>query len=312
MNTTPTMSPTPRRQSGLVGPIVLIGAGIVLLLNNFGILGWEIWEALFRLWPLILIAAGLDILIGRRSIWGSLLVAAVFLALLAGGLYYLGVGFASGQPLATEQISQGLEGAMRAEIELSPGVGNLRLASASESAPLLAGSIALDEGRRVTRDFRMSGDTAYLTLRETSPGFPFFPAGRSDRRWDLRLTRDIPIKLRVRGGVGNSTLDLLDARVTELSVNVGIGSTTVMLPEKGPYTANIDGGIGNLTINIPQNLAVRIRADTGLGVFTVSDGIPRQGDFYLSPGFDTAQNRAELRVSGGIGNVKIQTQFSTQ
>ncbi len=62
------------RRSGsrgsLVGPAVLVGLGIILLLNNFGALPWSVWETIFRLWPVLVIGVGLDLLIGRRSIWG--------------------------------------------------------------------------------------------------------------------------------------------------------------------------------------------------------------------------------------------------
>jgi hypothetical protein len=47
--------------------VILIGLGVVFLLNNPGILNWSVWDVIFRLWPVLLIAAGLDILIGRRA-----------------------------------------------------------------------------------------------------------------------------------------------------------------------------------------------------------------------------------------------------
>ena len=65
--------PEQSRRGSLVGPVILLGLGIVFLLNNLGVLEWSVWEVIFRLWPVLLIAAGLDFLIGRRSVWGSLL-----------------------------------------------------------------------------------------------------------------------------------------------------------------------------------------------------------------------------------------------
>jgi len=64
-----------RWRGSLVGPIILIGLGIVFLLNNLGLLSWSVWEVILRLWPILLIAIGLDILLGRRwaccsSPWG--------------------------------------------------------------------------------------------------------------------------------------------------------------------------------------------------------------------------------------------------
>lgn len=47
-----------------------------------GLLSWSVWEVILRLWPILLIAIGLDILLGRRWAWGSWLVAAIVLGLL--------------------------------------------------------------------------------------------------------------------------------------------------------------------------------------------------------------------------------------
>ena len=76
----PAVSPPPEvprghHWRGIVGPTILIGAGAVLLLNTTGLVDWDIWAIMWRLWPVILIAIGLDILIGRRSLAGSALVA---------------------------------------------------------------------------------------------------------------------------------------------------------------------------------------------------------------------------------------------
>jgi len=40
--------------------LLLISVGCVLLLNNFGIIDWNIWSNLWRFWPLLLILGGLQ------------------------------------------------------------------------------------------------------------------------------------------------------------------------------------------------------------------------------------------------------------
>jgi hypothetical protein len=79
------------RRGGLVGPILIIGVGAVLLLNTLGYLPYSIWTVLLRLWPVVLIAIGIDLLIGRRTLAGRLLALVLILALLGGGLWLAGV-----------------------------------------------------------------------------------------------------------------------------------------------------------------------------------------------------------------------------
>ena len=56
------------RREGAVGAVLAIGIGTIFLLGNFGYLPASGWMLLLRYWPVLLIAGGLDILIGRRSL----------------------------------------------------------------------------------------------------------------------------------------------------------------------------------------------------------------------------------------------------
>ena len=42
----------------LFWPIILIGVGVILLLNNLGVIMGSPWEVIWRLWPVLLIALG--------------------------------------------------------------------------------------------------------------------------------------------------------------------------------------------------------------------------------------------------------------
>jgi len=51
-------------QRAVVGGLILIGVGLLVLMNNFGLLGWV---SLTRLWPLVLIGIGLVILLNNMK-----------------------------------------------------------------------------------------------------------------------------------------------------------------------------------------------------------------------------------------------------
>jgi len=82
---TPSTQPQIRRRRGSVlFPILLIGLGVTLLTQSRGLVPWEIWAQLWRLWPVVLILIGLDIIIGRRSAIGGYLVGAIAVTSLTG------------------------------------------------------------------------------------------------------------------------------------------------------------------------------------------------------------------------------------
>jgi hypothetical protein len=54
-----------RRLSGILLPLIIVAAGVVLLLNTTGVLSWSAWSEVGRLWPIAVILFGL-ILVWQR------------------------------------------------------------------------------------------------------------------------------------------------------------------------------------------------------------------------------------------------------
>lgn len=293
------------KRGGIVGPLLLITLGVLFLLNNFGLVPWNIWYLLVDLWPLLLIAIGLDILIGRQSALGSLVVAVITLILFAGGIWYV-----SSQTLAPESqtaISYDLGGAQQGDVQIDTSVGTLQLGPSTDPGRLIEGEVALAAGERLREDSSHNGETAVYKLSSERPGGVVLPPFSRQRSiWDLRLNDSIPLQLRVSAGVGNSTLRLERLTLTALEMHTGVGTMTVTLPRQGHFSANIDGGIGRVVVRIPAEMAARIQADTGLGGLDIDDSFQRTGEnVYVSAGYENAQSRVDLTVSGGIGQIVV-------
>jgi hypothetical protein len=290
-----------QRQS-IVGPVFLIGLGLVFLLANYGYLALNVWELFLRLWPILLIAIGLDIVIGRRSFLLSLVGLAIALLLLVGALWLFGVRVQSGQALNSEQVSQALDGANQARVTIAPAVGSLRLTAMSAPDGLISGSVRRVGNETITTDYSVTNGTANYSLRGTAG---FFFTATSAWTWDLAVTPAIPIDLETSMGAGLSLIDLTNLDITHLDVNLGVGETTVVLPAEGIFEGQVDSAIGQTVIRVPPQMAVRINADTGIANINVPSDFERQGDVFSSPGFGTATNRIELQVGQAIGNIDV-------
>ena len=101
-----------------LGPVLLILIGGILLLNVLGVLDWSIWWSLLRLWPVLLIAAGLELLLGRWK-WGSLLATILVVAVVVTALWLTSTGVTT-SGLVTEQIRQPLGNANSADVSINP------------------------------------------------------------------------------------------------------------------------------------------------------------------------------------------------
>ncbi len=293
------------RRGGLVGSSLIIAVGIVFLLSNYGFLIVNVWEVVIRLWPLLLIAIGFDVFIGRRSLWASLVGLFVILAIFAGALWAFGTGIARGQTVTGQQFSQPVGSAAHASVKIEPGAASLRLASLGTSDNLLAGTIATNKGQSVVKDFSQSGNDVSLTLRTNGANFYYLPTGPNQWNWDLGLNPEIPMNLVVNLGAGNANMNLKDLKVDSISMDMGVGNTTLILPSTGQYTARINGAIGKLEIEIPQGLGVQIKADTGLANVNLPANLQEQNGLYTSTDYSSSDNRVDLTLDMAIGNVTV-------
>jgi hypothetical protein len=294
------------RRGGLVGPAILIGLGVVFLLNNLGVLSWSIWETLLRLWPVLLVAAGLDLILGRRSIWGSLLALALTIAVLGGALWLSETGIASGQAPRSEEIAQPLGEADQAEVTIDPGIGSLHIEAASDSPNLVEGTLGLARREDLAKDFTVQGQRAIFVLRTEQASFgPSATGWAGQRLWDLQLSPRVSLRLKADLGLGEMDLDLSGLMLEDLDADLGLGQTVVTLPEEGRFEARIEGAIGQTVVVIPEGLAVRVRLDTGIAGRQLPDDYRCADDVCTSPNYGTADDRVDLQVSQAIGNLVI-------
>jgi hypothetical protein len=292
------------RGGSLVIPILLITLGVLFLLDNLGIAGGIDWGTIWKLWPVLIIALGLEILLGRRvSCGGIMLIVIIFIV----GASLAWWSFVPGSGERTiEQFSWPAEGIERAEANFNIGVGQLYISSQSDMADLLRADLELGRDIRVDHDLEVDGDVArgWIDTRERSFFLPQIFGG-SANDWELLLNQRVRWELGFNSGVGDVEIDLTDLRVTDLRVDAGIGTTEVTMPRRGTIQARVDGGIGDVRIDIPEGMAARISVDRGISGLDIASRFQKRGDYYETSNYDQAESYLNLEIDVGIGNVTI-------
>ena len=294
----------------VLGPVLLILAGTVFLLNNLGVLPWNVWGDVWRLWPLIPIAIGLDIIVGRRSPALSLFVVLGVIAAGIGILYNNG-GFEPDVEIGPTSLNVALEGAKRANVSLDFGAGDLTLSSLnSESGQLATGTLSNSGSRRAPDiESNLEDDTLELDVKQRSGGFGSW-FGRHDKRtsWDIKLNPSVPLDLDVNAGASKVNLDLEGLQVSSLNLDVGASDTTVIFPVKGPSTdANIDAGAAHVRVVIPQGVATRIDISSAASSVNVPALFTKKGDSYETQGYSTAERKLTINLGAGAANIDVET-----
>ncbi len=291
-----------KRRGSILGPLLLIAAGVVLLLNNLGLVPWTAWTFLVRLWPVFLIALGLDILFGRSVLrWAmgsavALLVAlAVLLALF--GPSPVGPGERLGVPIG---------GAVQAEVVLRAPVGKVVVRPGGTPDLLVGGTVVAPWPDRAHWTSTRSHGTERFTL--VLNRLYELPAVLWPERClaTVELPTSIPLALEATLGDGRATLDLTSLVLTRLIVRGGAGPVDLALPAQGGV-AEVVSGTGEVTVRIPKGLGTRVRIE-GCGPVDVPTDWEREGAFASSPEYGTSYQTVEVTVRALAGPVRIVTE----
>jgi hypothetical protein len=292
------------QREGLVGAIFLIGLGVVFLLSNLGYISVNIWRLVLSLWPLLLVAIGLDLVVGRRNLWASLAGLLVLLALLAGALWLFGVGIGSGQSLEGERVQRVLESIDSAQVNLDNGAGDVYVHAGDDPDLLVTGQVINPSGMDTREEYSANQGRAVYRLHQTGASIGI--GNRvGTRTWDLGLNKSILIDLRFNQGAGASTLELVELQIDSLDASMGVGQMRVVLPGTGDFQGKVDGAIGQIVIEVPAGVGVRIRTGVALVNVSVPGGYQKRENVYTSPDYESAETQIELQVNLAIGNVVV-------
>lgn len=263
------------KRGNLFWGTLLVGVGVLLLLDGLGYLPFSAW---LLLGPIFLIALGLWL------VWGS---------------------WHRHRLVEAANTVIPLEGASQAALRIRHGAGRLTLGAGAIGDTLLSGSgLGLD--CRVRRmDAALEVD---LGPREGATVFSWGQEARGLLDWSLSLNGNVPLSLDLECGADEVVLDLHDLRVTELHVKSGASSTRVTLPAAAGHTrARIQVGAAAVDVQVPEGVAAGIHVRGALAGISVDQRrFPRlESDTYRSPDYETAAHRAEIEIVAGAGAVSV-------
>lgn len=327
----------------LFWPIVLIGAGVVFLLANLGVLQSGSLVTLFRMWPLLLILIGIDILFGRSSpMIGALLgIGAVVLVIV------VIIAFPASFDLVEASYSDTASGAQSAAVRLYPSVGRTTVNTTADTNDLFTAEVRYIESWGAP-EMTASGELERTVVLDQPDGnvsfdpFGWIPGlfGPEDEvYWEVTLSENVPVHLEVSPGAGTTELDLERLMLTSLtissgagqvgmtlpatgerypvSIQAGVGSTEVIVPEGAAFEMRINGGVGEMTIDLPAGAPVRLDANTGIGSINLAGDFRQtsgSGDDFLGESgvwetnnYSTANasSRIDIEFEGGVGSLNI-------
>lgn len=288
-----------RRSGGLTGAVLLIGIGLLLLLNTLGIISFN-WLFLLRYWPVLLILAGLDLLLGRQSLAGGLFVTILSLAIIVGLALYAPAGKTAGG-----DFSHQVGDVSTLNIELAMGAVNADI-SAGEPGTVY-GSYTTGANQEIVTGYHGTGSTGTFTVEQNSRSEEPVALGSGyPNTLDLNLPDDLPLNLTVAVGAGDLTIDLSGLDVRSLEVKGGAGDVTITLPTGGRIDVDMSVAAGSIRINVPDSMQAQVIFDTAATSRSLSGRFEKSNETWRTDGYSsTAEDRALIHISMAAGAVRI-------
>ena len=307
-----------------LGLFLLVFGGVLLAARQ----GWipeDVVAALWQLWPVLLIATGLSIILsGRPGAWLGGIVASVCLGAMAAAVVQTGfvpfIGCGGDAGGSAFQVQDG-QLASNADVDLTFSCGELDVATGAgrwlggrrhvrgrphperPGSPTAAWRSSRPDGACSGSAGRASTGTSRCRPSRRSTFGLTLNAGAG--RIDLSGAQLTDVDLTVNAG--SLSLDLRDVTgIEDLDGTVNAGSSVTWLPDL-PLTGSLTVNAGSLVICAPEGLGLRL--ETGDNPISSNDferaGLVRTDDGWETPDYASAEVKTQLDVTANAGSLSL-------
>lgn len=302
--------------------VILISIGVLLLLNTTGMVDFGFWRWIGKLWPVILIAIGIEKIFSssqssnvRNLAWLSpiVIVGVVSYAVIAGqnddrsstwsDRWQWNWEDTDEGPTSTYSWSEPFKPeAKRVELSLDMSGGRLTVRGGTDAGNVVVARVSM-RGEKPKTTSSVTPDGAYrieVVQRDK-------PDHRGRDQWIMKVTDSLPIDLTIEGGAARMHLDLSALKVESLDLDAGAADVDIVLGSLVPtVTTDINCGAAALDITVPVMAGLRLYRD---GVISrLSDNnldLVDRGSYSETEGFSDSAVKIELRVTSALSSLRL-------
>jgi hypothetical protein len=255
----------------------------------------------------------------------SVIVSLLILLAVAFNLTACGRGVRVGD-LQTKSQTVELDDADSVDVEIQMGAGTLDVSGgASEllEASFIYNVAELDpratyaNGRLEVKDSGVEGGSRFI-----------FDLAEFRNEWDLKLSEDVPMEMKIGLGAGPSNLALGDLAMSKLNIvggagevdldlkgsqalrqldfDLGAGRVTIDLTGEWQHDldARIGGGLGDIDLRLPGDVGLRINVEAGVGKIDAR-GLTRDGNIYTNEAYGSSDVTLRIDIESGVGRINL-------
>ncbi|MDH4222086.1 MAG: DUF5668 domain-containing protein [candidate division Zixibacteria bacterium] len=291
--------------------VILTSVGLVLLLNNLDYVDWAVWLSILSLWPVLLIAIGIEKLFARTVLSFLALLSPVLLllAILGPAYFYLDYQGKPDSPAKTFNLEKGMDFPYKkgyASLDFKTG----KLLMSSSQDKLITAD--LDYWTReplFIHNYSEQDSTVRLNVNDVDRSWKgWFKDGfNKNRHWNIYLSDKIPWELEIENDVMSGDLDFSELILEKLTLDLDVSNLKVKLGNRAKYlNATIEADISKLVLLLPRTARVKLEKDATLSSTEFKNiTLDRSREKYWTYDSDSADSRIEIQLRGDISKLEI-------
>jgi hypothetical protein len=281
-----------------------------LLLDRAAVLP-DGWQALWRIWPLVFVAWGAGVLMGKgRWRWVVGACAGAILGIVLVAMFAAAVAMPwlrddadwDGEPVV-QQFTVPWEGVGKARLTMDGGAGKFVLGGA-------ATNLFEAETRSNLQEFKLSHERVdgeehvRLSMSGRHRGWRF---GAMRNRAEVRLHPAPSWELEVDVGAAGAELNLEELNVRRVDLNTGASRIRLRLGGRAESTdVRINAGASAISIVVPDTLGCELDVEAPLSSKHF-DGFQKEGSgLYRTEGFADATRVVRISVDAGVSSLRVE------
>ena len=300
--------------------VILISIGVLLLLNTTGVVDFGFWYWIGKLWPVILIAIGLEKIFNssqsstvRNFAWLSpvVIVGVVAYAVMAGvpasnshfGDWNWNWDFSDDGPSGSMSTwNESFAGtADKLDVTFRLDAGRITVRDGADGGNVLTAR-ANSRGDKPRVETSVSDGVQHIKITQRD-GF----SGRNRDQWIMKLTDSIPVDLTIDGGAARIRLDLTAVKAQSLDLQAGAADIDIFFGALEPSLAcKIDCGAASLNVTIPSNAGVRVKQSGAVQRFSEGDvEMVERGGYNESRDYDAAPVKIDITLDAALSSMRL-------
>ncbi|TJZ61327.1 hypothetical protein FAZ15_09025 [Sphingobacterium olei] len=288
--------------------------GVIILLHNFGVVNFNFY-AIFKYWPLIIVAIGANLILQNRK-FGTLVTSIINVSIC---IFLMIIGLTSLEKFSFNKFGNinienkndtlGLEQVVshpftndiqEVKLEVSAGATSLFLDSLPSEELIKASSPNGNMGLKleVTDEEKLTKIELINKIKKDNS---------SGNTINFALNRNPIWNMEFNIGASSFKGDLSNYKLANLSINSGAASIDLTLgqPQLSVTTIEINTAASSCKINLPKNAACMIENDSFLSGKKFKGLDIKEDNIHKTLNFDTAQNKYIIKISGAANSLSI-------